>query len=72
MFSNLSDYKEIDDRIINEAINNLYKTNFFENISINYNSKEIKIKVIESPIIEKISIKGIKAKNKDIIEKIYL
>ena len=69
MFSDLSNKKKIDDDAINEAIKNLYETNFFENISITYDDDEVKINLIESPIVENVTINGIKAKkNKELIK----
>ncbi|MDC0480869.1 outer membrane protein assembly factor BamA [Candidatus Pelagibacter sp.] len=57
---------EIDDNRLNKILKNLYETNFFENVNLNFNNQILFINVIENPIIEKITYKGIK--NKKILE----
>ncbi len=47
---------------LNEIVDNLYTTNFFDNISTNFKNQELIIKVEESPIINKIEFEGIKSK----------
>ena len=57
---------EINDEINNDKLNSilkdLYETNFFEDVSIKYVNQNLIINVIENPIIENISIEGIKNK----------
>ena len=60
MFSNVSLNENIDSSKLNEILNNLYDTNFFENISINFLENILEIQVSENPIIENINIEGIK------------
>ena len=62
MFVNVSleQYLKKDD--VNEILKNLYNTNFFKDIKISFENQVLSIYVIENPIIEKIVIKGIKAK----------
>ena len=62
LFSEIDINKKVDNVILNKALKNLYDTNYFENVKINYSNKIVKITVIESPIIEFINVKGIKSK----------
>ena len=69
MFSEL----KLGDKLINNDIKiilkNIYKSNFFENVSVKYQIKII-ITIIELPIVQNIEIKGIKAKkNKELVKK---
>ena len=71
LFSEIDINKKVDNVILNKALKNLYDTNYFENVKINYSNKIVKITVIESPIIEFINVKGIKSKKlTESIEKI--
>ena len=63
VFSDLENVKEINDDVINNSLKNLYKTNFFKDVSIELKNKELIISVKELPLIDTVSIKGIKAKN---------
>ena len=45
---------------LNEALKELYKTDFFSEIQIDLDNGILKINVVENPIIEKININGIK------------
>ena len=70
MFSNVSLNENIDSSKLNEILNNLYDTNFFENISINFLENILEIQVSENPIIENINIEGIKSNRiNDLIKK---
>ena len=62
VFSSIKVGDEIDTDKINQIIKNLYDSNFFENISANYENQELVITVTESPIINKVVFKGIKSK----------
>ena len=62
MFSDVKISEDLDSSKLNIILKNLYETNFFENVSLNFNKNILVIKVIENPIIQKIEIKGIKAK----------
>ena len=53
------DYREND---INKIINNLYSTNFFENIEIQLKNNVLKIKLEEYPVINQLIIVGEKNK----------
>ena len=62
VFSSIKVGDEINNDRINQIIKNLYDTNFFENISVNFKNNELLITVTESPIINKVIFKGIKSK----------
>ncbi len=53
-----NDYSQND---LNEALKNLYDSNFFENVKLNLENQILLIKVAEYPIIQQITINGIKA-----------
>ena len=61
MFSKIKIGDDIDNANINGLLKNLYDTNFFEDVSIKFSSNILSIIVLESPIIENISYKGIKS-----------
>jgi outer membrane protein insertion porin family len=61
IFSLLSIDTVINPNLLNEAIQNLYETNFFKNVSINVNDGLATIYVTENPIIENISFINIKS-----------
>ena len=48
---------------LNQIINRLYDSNFFDNISTRFDNQELTIAVKESPIINKIEFQGIKSKS---------
>ncbi len=54
------EYNEIE---LNDILKNLYETNFFKTININIESTTLNIIIEENPIIESISISGIKKKS---------
>ena len=47
---------------LNEIVNNLYGTNFFDNISTKIINEELIINVKESPIVDTIEFKGVRSK----------
>ena len=61
MFADVEINQNIDDVKLNEILNNLYDTNFFENISAKINSNILTLSVTELPIIEDVIIKGVKS-----------
>jgi len=63
MFSNLKIGDQITRNKLNNALKDLYYTDYFKNVKITSENQVIKIYVDENPIIQKISINGIK-KNK--------
>ncbi len=62
MFSGIEKIKQRENININKILKNLYETNFFENVSVSLDGKNLKIDVVEFPIIEKIEFEGVKAK----------
>ena len=54
------DYTSIE---LNSILKNLYSTNFFKDIDISIESSVLYLTVEENPIIESLSINGIKKKN---------
>ena len=69
MFSEVSVGSEIDLNDINSILKNIYNSNFFENVEVNFLNQNLVIKVKELPIIETITINGIKAKK---LKKVFL
>ena len=71
MFTNLSIDQNLSDELLNNALKELYATNYFESIKISNNAGTIEIIVKENPIIQQIIIQGVKDKNiKENLEKI--
>ncbi|MDC0125474.1 outer membrane protein assembly factor BamA [Candidatus Pelagibacter sp.] len=62
MFSDLSLNKDINSDDLNKSIKELYKTNYFKNISTIFNNNNLIITVEENPIINDVKFNGIKAK----------
>ena len=68
MFSKIDLDKDIDNDVLNTILKNLYDTNFFEDVEVSISNDTLFIKVKESPIIDQISIEGVKNnKLKDLI-----
>ncbi len=68
MFSGLNTNVDLSSDDLNYAIKELYKTNYFKDIKIFPVKQKLEIKIIENPIIQSISINGIK--NKSILKEI--
>jgi len=62
MFSGISTKEDIDFKDVNDSLKRLYETNFFQDVSINFEKNTLQISVIENPIILNINYEGIKAK----------
>jgi len=69
--SGIEKIKQKENININKILKNLYETNFFENVSVSLDGKNLKIDVVEFPIIEKIEFEGVKAKKKMTFHKFY-
>jgi outer membrane protein insertion porin family len=70
MFSNVKIKDDINENKLNLILKDLYNSNFFEDVSINFENNVLRISVIELPVIENITYNGIKAqKVKDAITK---
>ena len=65
LFGNIKLNQEINSGDLNDIIKNLYETNFFKNVSIKILNNSLSIEVVENPLIQTVSIEGIK--NKKII-----
>ena len=63
LFSELKIGEDLDSISINNAFKNLYETNYFKDLKINFSSGILKIEIIENPIIQIIEINGIKNKS---------
>ena len=75
MFSNLKVGDEINNNTLNEALKNLYYTNYFKNVELSMQDQTVNIKVIENPIIQSVIIEGVDVdslynKIKDVTSKI--
>ena len=71
MFSDIQIDDKIDNENLNKILKNLYESNFFENVSVSFDKSTLKIRVTESPIIDKIVYSGIKSNSiKEEISKI--
>ncbi len=68
MFSGLQIGQNTEINQLNISIKNLYETNYFKNVEIGADNGIINITVIENPIIQSISINGIK--NKEILKQL--
>ena len=62
MFSNISEEETINNNILNDVLKNLYSSDFFEEVSLNFNDNILTINVKENAIIQNIYYEGIKAK----------
>ncbi len=63
VFSDLKIGMDYSNELINQSLKKLYDTNFFENVEISYDNLELKINLVEYPIIANLEIKGIKKKS---------
>ena len=62
VFSDIKRGEDVSNKKLNSSLKELYNTNFFKDVSVEIVDDILSIKVIEAPIINKIEIKGIKAK----------
>ena len=60
IFSEIKINDQINKSKLDKVIKNLYKTNFFRNININFENQILFLNVEENPIIENLQITGIK------------
>ena len=71
MFSNLEIGNNISQDQLNDALKELYYTDYFKNVTISYNNNIVKIIVVENPIIQKININGVKERKlREIIDEV--
>ena len=64
MFSEVAVNDEVNQKKINLILKNLYDSNFFDNVSVKLENNTLMIIVKELPVINEISINGVKAKKK--------
>ena len=62
MFSKLNIGDDIKNEDLNNALKNLYYTDYFKNVTINLDNGVVNISVIENPIIQFVKIKGVDKK----------
>lgn len=62
MFANIEINENVSTNKLNLILKDLYKTNYFKNVSVSLNNSELNILVEELPIIQKITYQGIKSK----------
>ena len=73
LFSKVKINDDVKGSSLNEILKNLYNTNFFDNVSVKIENQILYISVVELPLIDNISIEGVKAKKyKEAIEKSYI
>ena len=53
--------EEINDNKLNKILNDLYETNFFNDVSVKFDNQILSIRVEENPIIENIFYEGVKS-----------
>ena len=63
MFSNLEVGSNYNQDILNQALKDLYYTDYFEEVEISFKNQIISIKVKENPIIQTVIISGVDDKN---------
>ncbi len=68
LFSEIDISNDLNVNDLNEATKKLYQTDYFEDIKMLIDNEVLKISVIENPIIQTITVNGIK--NRSILEKI--
>tara|TARA_B100000900_G_scaffold170452_1_gene144790 strand:- start:1763 stop:3991 length:2229 start_codon:yes stop_codon:yes gene_type:complete len=62
MFSNVSIGDKTNEIETNTILKNLYETNFFSNVAVNLKENILEINVSEFPIVENLSVDGLKSK----------
>ena len=62
VFSGIQDNKVLDENSINEILKKLYKSGFFKDVTVKIQNNNLIIEVLENPIIQTVSIEGIKRK----------
>ena len=74
VLSGISINEDFDNTKLNQSLKRLYDSNFFSDIKISFEQNNLKILLVENPIIEIIEINGIKNKEflKEISESIVL
>ena len=60
LFSELNLNDDVNSNKLNNAFKKLYETDYFKDIKINLENNNLKITVVENPIIQRITINGVK------------
>ena len=68
LFTNLEIGDDINTNIINDTFKNLFETNYFQDLKLNFKSGILQIRVKENPIIQNIKINGVQ--NKSILKEL--
>ena len=70
MFSSLKIGQKINKDQLNDSLKELYYTDYFKNVELSFDNNIVKIIVVENPIIQSITIEGIKGNslNEKILE----
>ena len=63
MFSGVSLNDILDNKDLNQILENIYKSNFFKDVSVNFENNILSINVEENPIIQSININGVKSES---------
>jgi len=74
VFSGFNEGNNINENDLNEIVKELYKTNFFKEVSVVIKNDNLIISVLENPIIQEVLIEGVKKKSfkKDIYDSLTL
>ena len=62
MFSNINLGDDINKNDLNQNLKDIYDTNFFEDVKVSLEDNILSIIVKENPVVENVSIKGLKSK----------
>ena len=63
VFSGIKEGTNVNSNDLNDIIKELYKTNFFKNVSIKIKDNNLLISVVENPIIQEVLINGVEKKS---------
>ncbi len=63
LFSQLDINSEVNDNVLNDALKNLYETKYFKDVKFNFNNNILYINIVENPVIQTVTIEGIKSNN---------
>ena len=61
MFSNVKIQDEMNSNNLNNILKNIYESNFFEDVKVNFENNILRIIVVEKPIIEDVRYEGLKS-----------
>ena len=61
MFSSVSINDDLDNKILNDILINLYETEFFKDVSVKFKNNTLEIFVTENPLIENVEYIGLKS-----------